>query len=465
MTSPRDPDRLIRAVLEEGPTVLPDRALESVLGEVHRTRQRTARGPWRTQPMSRTWFAAAAVIAVVAIGGLAFLASRPSSPAGVGGVATASPSTIPTPTPAGPSASPAPSLGVKAAGTILYGRHDVTAGIDRLYAMSPDATVSHRLESSDSCCIALLPNGNGFVYSKAGPDGRLDPAYRALDGSGFSEWTDPPAGGDGTTKIPGLNLATGAVSSTFDVAFEGWDDKDPNRTGIYVSIDNGGGLIWGNMKRLTSHPGTKHDIPVAFSPDGTRLLFIRNLADPTSAVSGDLYVIGTDGSGLRRLSPSGVHVGSWDPFGSGASWSPDGSQVAFAGFDASRTDGTSSVYVVGATTSAARAITQPGIWTTSARWSPDGTRIAFDRANGTLGDHDLFTVAPDGSGETNLTADLSPGVCCGQWSPDGTKLLVQGSARQEDAPNYDLWSVNADGSGTSQLTADPGDYKWYVWAP
>ena len=112
MTDPREPDRLIRAVLEDGPTVLPDRVLDSVLGEVHRTRQRAARGLWRIQPMSRTALAATAVIAVVLIGGLVLLGRGQSAPV-VGGLATASPAPSLAPSPA-PSNSPSPAPSVAA---------------------------------------------------------------------------------------------------------------------------------------------------------------------------------------------------------------------------------------------------------------------------------------------------------------------------------------------------------------
>ena len=88
MTNLRDPDALLSAYLADGMEVLPDRVVDSVLDEVHRTRQQNVFGPRRTRVMSRTTFAAAAVVAAVALGG-AFVVI------GVG----------PSPTPTGPSPS------------------------------------------------------------------------------------------------------------------------------------------------------------------------------------------------------------------------------------------------------------------------------------------------------------------------------------------------------------------------
>ena len=49
MTKPRDPEALLTAYLAGGMEVLPDRVVDAVLDEVHRTSQRAGLGPWRTR--------------------------------------------------------------------------------------------------------------------------------------------------------------------------------------------------------------------------------------------------------------------------------------------------------------------------------------------------------------------------------------------------------------------------------
>jgi hypothetical protein len=71
MTTPRDPDRLIRAFLAEGPTDLADRTYDAVRSDIERTRQRVAIGPWREPRMNnitRIAIAAAAVLVVAVVG-------------------------------------------------------------------------------------------------------------------------------------------------------------------------------------------------------------------------------------------------------------------------------------------------------------------------------------------------------------------------------------------------------------
>lgn len=81
MTASRDPDRLIRAFLDEGLTELPDRAYDAVRSEIDRTRQRVVIVPWRTPRMSnvaRLAIGVAAVV-VVAVAGIALLSGRDSN--------------------------------------------------------------------------------------------------------------------------------------------------------------------------------------------------------------------------------------------------------------------------------------------------------------------------------------------------------------------------------------------------
>ena len=96
MTRHREPDELLDAYLAEGMQVLPDRVVEAVLDEVHRTRQRAAFGPWRIERMNSAFklaLAAAAVVAV-ALAGITFL---PRVGGGFGGTGASTPTPVPTP--------------------------------------------------------------------------------------------------------------------------------------------------------------------------------------------------------------------------------------------------------------------------------------------------------------------------------------------------------------------------------
>ena len=97
MTARRDPDRLLRTYLEDGPTELPDRSYDAVRAHIENTRQRVTFGPWREAQMSKfvlVGIAAAAVLVVAAVLGLNLM-PRSDDPGGV----VATPTLAPTPSP------------------------------------------------------------------------------------------------------------------------------------------------------------------------------------------------------------------------------------------------------------------------------------------------------------------------------------------------------------------------------
>ena len=117
MTTSHDPERLLAAYLADGMEVLPDRVVDAVLDEVHRTRQRAVLGPRRTPLMNsmlKIAFAAAAVVAVV-VAGMNFLPRNDSS---IGGPGANSPSPVVTPS---PDVSPSPIPSPKAARMTVAG--------------------------------------------------------------------------------------------------------------------------------------------------------------------------------------------------------------------------------------------------------------------------------------------------------------------------------------------------------
>lgn len=95
---------------------------------------------------------------------------------------------------------------------------------------------------------------------------------------------------------PTLNLVPEAWSPDGErIAFEGWDDSDSSRTGVYTArASDLGGLV-----RVTSSGGRPHDIALDYSPDGSQLVFYRSVrAEPHFPIDigGSLWVVNVDGS-------------------------------------------------------------------------------------------------------------------------------------------------------------------------
>ena len=126
-----------------------------------------------------------------------------------------------------------------------------------------------------------------------------------------------------------------------------------------------------------------------------------------------LFTVRLDGTGLRRILPDGMDF----RFGSG-SWSPQGNEIVFSSHYPNG-DYHSSIWVVHSDGTGLRQLPVSGpcgglssdpttIGCFDPIWSPDGKKIVFGR-NADDDQRDLYTVNADGSGlfQVTHTPDIS----------------------------------------------------------
>jgi Tol biopolymer transport system component len=135
--------------------------------------------------------------------------------------------------------------------------------------------------------------------------------------------------------------------------------------------------------------------PLAWSPDGTRIL-VTATSDSGAATTFTYRV--SDGS-LTALTPATVNP-------SLSRWSPDGSSVAFLSFDDQRQ--LSDLYVIGADGSGLRRVSSDACEFVA--WSPDGSRLLFDAGlcNSIDTTIEVRTVLIDGSGLQTVWSESLP---------------------------------------------------------
>jgi Tol biopolymer transport system component len=234
----------------------------------------------------------------------------------------------------------------------------------------------------------------------------------------------------------------------------------------------------------TPIPGSEqNDHRADYSPDGSRIAFVRNV---------DIWVMDADGTDVRQITANRAMEDC-------PSWSPDGSTLVFSrGGDLWVTDVTNP--------DPHRLVRSPRISENCPSWSPDGSTIAYAR-DAILQNWDIATMNADGSNRRRLTRDHPRAQYSPDWSPDGSKILfiddgpgdspslmtirptgralqlvLDGSRRGVWWPVYspngrriaftrfwdhraNVWMVRSDGTDLERLTSGLG-YRFYpAWQP
>jgi Tol biopolymer transport system component len=189
----------------------------------------------------------------------------------------------------------------------------------------------------------------------------------------------------------------------------------------------------GATRLLTAGPV---DTAPAWSPDGTRIAFVRWVGDAP-----DIFVVGADGANLVRLTDNPGQ--DFAP-----TWSPDGSTIAFL----SERDGALSAYLMDADGADQRSfVGLPGD-VASLDWSPDGASIAFDRIVNY--EHHVFILDVLSAKVRALIEPPGAEPC---WSPDGEWIAFSGDAQ--------IGIVRPDGTGLRWVTAQGGRNVHPTWSP
>jgi TolB protein len=200
----------------------------------------------------------------------------------------------------------------------------------------------------------------------------------------------------------------------------------------------------GALRRVTRSCGW--DWFPAWSPDRGRIAFVRGCGKfEPGGFSLDLYTVRVDGTRLRRLVQSRTNE-EWP------SWSPDGSRIAFVSGEpqwtkpGQRGDAAAELWVVGSDGGGLTRLTHNAVRDGGPAWSPDGKWIAFSRA--VRGHNGIWLIGPDGRHAHPL--DLPGGEPA--WSPDGRKLAFAHTRTGVARETVDLYVANADGTGMRRLT-------------
>jgi TolB protein len=170
----------------------------------------------------------------------------------------------------------------------------------KMFVMAADGSDQHPLRTPVHGAIS--PDQSEVVFTEQyGEDGYGSIFVINVDGTGRRAVTDPPARemhADPVWSPDGSRIL-------FERQTEEGNDL------AVVNVD-GGGLL-----QITDLPGNEQG--AAWSPDGSQIAF-----GWWTTAGSDIYVVNSDGTGLRRLTDLAGYAGSPD-------WSPDGRTIVFDG--------------------------------------------------------------------------------------------------------------------------------------
>lgn len=269
------------------------------------------------------------------------------------------------------------------------------------------------------------PDGSTIVFMRdpeATPDGDYGIWTLRTDGSRLTQLT-PSDGVDGAPQ-----WSPDGTQILFTRHPEGV--LGDSRSGIFVMNADGS-----NVHALSDDPQTDY-ASAAWSPDGRRILVLTYGAEGEGYV---LFVMNSNGSGLRE-----IYRG---PCGS-PQWSPAGDSVLF------QTGGTLQLLNVD---SESRRVVVNGLdQDVPFQWSPDGTRILYARPVSPDEGDELHVVGVAGGADETVSEGLEWGDPQSTWSPDATRIaFVRGG---------DIWTVATDGTDERRITNTRQYEGLPVWA-
>jgi TolB protein len=247
---------------------------------------------------------------------------------------------------------------------------------------------------------------------------------------------------------------------------------EENECALYTLRADGSGL---SRLRLALPPAGAEEpelellaaFDASYSPDGTQIAFTGRVSstrqDGESTLTAEfeeLFIASAEGGTAERLTL--LESAKIDD----ATWSPAGDQIAFA----SDSDGDFDIYIVSLSGGLPQLLTRNDAEDRDPAWSPDGRAIAFASDQLTPGELEVWRMTPQGGDLKQLTENVNSSFSPA-WSPDGQSIVFLSNRRV----NTDLYIMTADGAGEQAVIVrdveaeerDPAwspDGKWIIFS-
>lgn len=202
-----------------------------------------------------------------------------------------------------------------------------------------------------------------------------------------------------------------------------------------------------------------------WSPDGKRVAF--------GGPENEICIADADGENLSKVSPPTTEEDViWGLLG--LSWSPDGAEIAVAGWAFPQPPGeppSADIYAINVESGEARKLTDsPDTNKYEVAWSPDRTQIAFVAISRDSPDDTRIYVIDAGGSNQRLVVSVAKPTSLQQisWSPHGKKLMYVSSVVAEEMGIHygEIYVVDVEDGSTINLTNSPDIHDCDpAWSP
>ena len=269
------------------------------------------------------------------------------------------------------------------------------------------------------------------------------------------------AGGGDDDEENDNESASGGATRNGQIVFRRYFDPDHTKSALFTMNPDGS-----HIRQITHPPkGWRDDSPV-WSPDGTKVAFMRFKSDESKS---RIMVVNPDTANTRTVVPcTGRCVNASDP-----NFSPDGHSIAYSRRvappnvqDPPEWKLYSAIFIVGldgknsyqVTSTPKRRKGQPVTFDTfTPAFSPNGKMLTFVRANYQK-ENERFAVFVQPLGSPEDAQRITPWKLNCQdlpeFSPDGKLVLFRCLPKGEEGPSNLYW-VHPDGTGLHALTHAP----------